>query len=400
MIILQINSVCGPASTGRTTFELSEAINAAGHQGYVAYGEGLSDCPNSYFIGSVLDHKIHAFLSRLTGLQGYYSILATNKLLKYIESISPDVVHLRNLHSNYINISRLTKYLARKNIAVVLTLHDCFFYTGKCSHYTISKCDGWKKECGKCPRIDMDNKSWFFDRTKKMLADKRSGFTSIPRLAVVGVSKWITNEAKKSFLSSATYLETIYNWVDIDIFKPSQSDLRKRLNIKNKFVILGVSSGWDASKGLGDFIDIAGRLDENFCILLVGDLAVAANLPDNIIHIKKTNSVRQLAEYYSMADVFFNPSIEESFGKVTVEALACGTPVIVYNTTACPELVGDRCGGVVELYDKKGALKLIMEVFLRTKSFYSDSCVKFASKRFTKEEGVKRYLDLYKKISE
>jgi glycosyltransferase involved in cell wall biosynthesis len=399
VVILQINSVCNSSnSTGRTTFELTEAINAAGHDGYVAYGEGYSDYPNAYFIGNILDHKIHAFLSRLTGLQGYFSNLATKKLINHIESISPDIVHLRNLHSNYINIHKLIKYLATNNIAVVLTLHDCFFYTGKCAHYTNSDCDGWKKECGNCPRLQMDNKSWYFDRTKKMLMDKRNSFNSIPRLAVVGVSEWITKEAKSSILSKATYLETIYNWVDIEVFKPTKSNLREELNLEDKFVILGVASLWNNSKGLDDFIDIANRLDNRFSILLVGKLSEDIILPANVLHIKRTNSVSKLVKYYSLADVFFNPSIEESFGKVTVESLACGTPVIVYKTTACPELVGDRCGGVVDLYDIKGVYKLVMEMYSNKKPFYSSSCVSFVHKKFTKKEGVKKYLKMYKKL--
>lgn len=400
MIILQINSVCNSSnSTGRTTFELTEAINAAGHDGYVAYGEGYSDYPNTYFIGSTLDHKIHAFLSRLTGLQGYFSNLATKKLINYIKSISPDVVHLRNLHSNYINIHKLIHYLATNNIAVVVTLHDCFFYTGKCAHYTISDCDGWKKECGNCPRLQMDNKSWYFDRTKKMLMDKRNSFNSIPRLAVVGVSKWITKEAQSSILSKATCIETIYNWVDIELFKPTKSNLRKKLNLEDKFIILGVASKWNNSKGLDDFINIANQLDNRFFILLVGELSEDVILPENVMHIKRIKHVSELVKYYSMADVFFNPSIEESFGKVTVESLACGTPVIVYKTTACPELVGDRCGGVVDLHDTKGAYKLIMEIHSKKKSFYSSSCISFVHKKFTKKEGVKKYLNLYKEIS-
>ena len=400
MIILQINSVCNSSnSTGRTTFELTEAINEAGHDGYVAYGEGYSDYPKAYFIGSMLDHKIHAFLSRLTGLQGYFSNLATKKLIKHIDNISPDIVHLRNLHSNYINIHKLIRYLSTNNIAVVLTLHDCFFYTGKCTHYTISDCDGWKKECGNCPRLHMDNKSWYFDRTKKMLMDKRNSFNSIPRLAVVGVSQWITKEAKSSILSKATYLETIYNWVDIEVFKPTITNLKEELNLENQFVILGVASRWNNSKGLGDFIDIANRLDDRFSIILVGEISEDIILPNNVIHIERTNSVSKLVEYFSMADVFFNPSIEESFGKVTIESLACGTPVIVYDTTACPELVGDRCGGVADLYDTNRVLELIMEIHFNKKSFYSSSCVRFVHKQFTKKEGVKKYLNLYERIS-
>lgn len=393
--ILQINAVCGIASTGRLTQELAEAIEQAGHQSFVAYSMGTSNYSQTYLIGNWLDKKVHTFLSRIFGLPGHYSFYSTRKLLKYIETLSPDIVHLGNLHSNFVNIPMLLKYLASKDIATVVTLHDCFFYTGKCCHYTITGCYRWQEECGKCPRVHQDNISWFFDRTKKMLTDKKVGFQNIPRLAIVGVSQWVANEALKSILSTAKYIVPIYNWVDISIFKPTASMVKNILGIEQKFVILGVSTLWSESKGISDFKALAKKLDENACIVLVGKMSGQESLPNNIISIPNISNMHELVKYYSMADVFFNPSIEETFGNVTAEALACGTPVIVYNTTACPELVGERCGAVVDLHDVDTVYSITNEIHKKTKKYYSKYAVEFAHNNFEKEVCIQKYLDLY-----
>ena len=250
MKVLQINAVNGIRSTGRIITEISDYLNNNGHEGYVAYSVGLAYM-KGYQIGTSFDKKVHALCSRAFGNQSYYSRISTKKLIKYIANIRPDVIHLHNLHDNYINLKLLLDFLAIKDIPTVVTLHDCWFYTGKCTHYTVDNCYKWKIECGKCPRLRKDNKSWFFDRTAEMLVDKKEWFGSIPRLAVVGVSDWITNEAKDSLLSTGNIITRIYNWIDLDIFKPvGTTSLRKKLNLENKYIILGVSSGWSKAKGL------------------------------------------------------------------------------------------------------------------------------------------------------
>jgi glycosyltransferase involved in cell wall biosynthesis len=399
MKVLQINAVSGIRSTGRTCVEIADYLNKNGDEGYIAYSEGPSYI-KGYKIGLTFEKKIHGLLSRICGTQAYFSKIGTRKLINYMERIKPDVVHLRNLHGNYINLELLLTYLAENDIPTVLTLHDCWFYTGKCSHYTVDNCCKWQTECFDCPRIHKDNPSWFLDRTKKMHRDKKNWFSRIPRLAVVGVSDWIANEAKKSLLSSAKIVTRIYNWIDLDAFKPVSTDkLRYKLGLENKFIILGVASGWSNNKGLNKFVELAGLITEDMIIILMGAMKVDVELPANIIHIQETHDVDELVKYYSMADVLVNFSPEESFGKVTAEALACGTPAIVINSTANPELVGEGCGYIVEKDDIEKIVEHIFTIQSRGKSCYTRQCIKYVKNNFSKDDRIKDYLKIYRQIT-
>lgn len=395
MKIIQINAVNGLRSTGRTSVELADYLNDGGHDCYIAYSTGLPYY-KGFKIGNPIDTKFHGLFSRLSGKQSYFSKNATQELLDYIEKINPDIVHLRNLHANYINLEMLLKFLTFKDIATVLTLHDCWFYTGKCTHYTIDECDNWKSGCGNCPRLKKDNPSWFFDRTITMFKDKKELFNKIPRLAVVGVSDWITNEAEDSLLKSANILTRIYNWIDLEVFKPRKNNTkRNKLQLNDKFIILGVASGWSNSKGLDKFIELSKIINNDMKIVLIGNVDEEYELPNTIFHMKETHNVTELVDYYSAADVLLNLSPEETFGKVTAESLACGTPTITLNSTANPELIGERCGYVVEndineVHDK------IVKVKNNGKSFYSKSCINFAKSKFKKEDRINDYINLYK----
>lgn len=399
MKVLQINAVNGYSSTGRTVWELNQSLESRGITGYVAYSQSIVGCDGQYKIGNRYDQKMHAFMSRLFGKQGYFSKRTTKKLIKWIDDIQPDIIHLRNLHSNYINLEILLTYIAQKDIPTVLTLHDCWFYTGKCTHYTLDNCHKWKKNCGNCPRLKKDNKSWFFDRTPIMLNDKKKWFDSISRLAVVGVSKWISNEAKKSILSSSIEIETIYNWIDLDKFYPRfYSTMKKDLELNDKFIILGVASNWNNAKGLDLFIELANYISEDEVIVLVGKLPEQINLPDNIVNVSETHEVEVLAEIYSIADVFLNLSLEESFGKVSAESLACGTPVISNRYTANPELVAKNCGYILEEITIKEIIKKYKLIKKQKKCSFSSSCVKHAENNFDKNQRVEDYITLYKKM--
>ena len=400
MKIMQINAVCNIGSTGRTTIELADVLKEYGHEYFIVYSEKLKygEHENLYRIGTPLDKKVHAFLSRLFGLQAYFSHLATYKLLKYIDRIKPEIITLRNLHGNYINLKMLLNYIAKRNIPTVAVLHDCWFYTGKCCHYTTEGCQKWQTGCYSCPKLKKDNKSWFFDRTKKVYKDKKRLFGKINNLAVIGVSDWVTNEAKKSFFKDARIVKRIYNWVHTDIFKPTESNLRDTLNLNGKFVILGVVSGWVLEKGTLDFIKLSEKLASDFKIVLVGKINAEIKLPDNIINLKETDNLAELAKYYSMADLFLNLSYQETFGKVTAEALSCGTPAIVYDTTACPELIGENCGYVVPVSDVEALYEKILKISENGKSFYSDFCIKHARENFEYKKNALEYIDLYKEM--
>lgn len=398
MKVLQINAVSGIRSTGRICVEISDYLSKNGDKGYIAYSGGIP-YKKGYKIGTPFEIKLHGLFSRIFGLQTYFSRKGTRKLLNYMDDLKPDVVHLHNLHANYINLKLLLTYLAEHDVPTVLTLHDCWFYTGKCCHYTIQNCFKWQSECFDCPRIHKDNPSWFLDRTKKMYRNKKEWFGKIPRLAVVGVSDWITNEARMSFLSSAKILTRIYNWIDIEVFKPVNTDeLRHKLGLENKFIVLAVASGWSNNKGLDKIIDLAGKIPEDMKIILVGNMRKSVNLPGNIIHIEETHNVNKLVEYYSMADVFINLSLEETFGKVTAEALACGTPVIVIKSTANPELVGEKCGYVLEEINITDLLNILLKVRENKKEYYSEYCKDFAYRNFNIHYRLTEHTDIYKEI--
>lgn len=401
MKVFQINAVYNLSSTGRTSTELHQSLLSRGIDSYVAYATtNKPDDENLYVIGNENDRKLHALLSRVTGKQGYYSKAATKRLLKYMDSVSPDIVHIRNLHGNYINLPMLLEYLAKKNIATVATLHDFFFLTGKCVYFTASGCDKWQTGCGKCPNLQNGNPTWLFDRTALMFSDKKRLFGNIPRLAFVGVSKWVADEASKSPIARAAAITTsIYNWIDFNMFKPVDTDeIKKENGLDGSFVILGVSAIWETRKGLDKFLELSKHLQDDEKILLIGNMPDDVKLPDNIISIRKTDSMDELVKYYNCADVFLTFSLEETFGKVSAEALSCGTPVICYNSTANPELVGERCGYVVEKNDFEGVINAIKTVRKNGKSYYSDSCIKYAKEKFDKEKNIEQYIELYKKL--
>lgn len=398
MKILQINAVSGIRSTGRTCAEIADYLNKNGDEGYVAYSDGLP-YNKGYKIGTLLEIKLHGLFSRISGLPGYFSKKGTRKFLRYLGELAPDIVHLRNLHGNFINLELLLTYLADHDIPTVLTLHDCWFYTGKCCHYTVETCFKWKRECSNCPRVRKDNPSWFLDRTRKMYQDKKKWFQKIPRLAVVGTSDWVTHEAKQSLLASAKIVTRIYNWVDLEVFKPvNADDLRCKLGLKNQFVILGIASGWSEHKGLNKFIELSSLIENDMSLILVGNISSGKCLPKNIIHIKETQDVNELVRYYSVADVLVNLSIEETFGKVTAEALACGTPAIVINSTANPELVGEGCGYIVGKYDIRAVVQSILDIRKQGKSVYSQNCRRYAQSHFDKNNRMLDYVALYERL--
>lgn len=398
MRVAQINATSHRGSTGSLTSQLQRAVIRSGGECrcYAAQVQNREQC---FEVGTEFGRKIHALLSRVTGLQGYFSRFATAKLIRELKQYKPDVVHLHNLHANYLHFPMLFNYLKKNRVATFVTLHDCFLFTGKCSHYLHDGCDKWQSACGNCPRLKKDNASWFFDRTNKMFRDKKRWFTSLKNLNVIGVSKWITNEASKSFLQCAKVLDAVYNWVDLDCFVPAKEiKLRDEFGLCGKVVILGVSAYWKTEKGLDDFVALSKELDSRYAVVLVGDVSQEKIAGTSIISIPPVSDARELARYYNMADVFVNASVQETFGLTTAEALACGTPCVVYNKTACPELIGPGCGYVVEDYD---ALKTqVCSVAGGGKKVFEQACRSYAEEMFSAEKNIQKYIALYVKSIE
>ena len=400
MKILMISGIYGSRSSGRSMKELTEKCRQNGHTVYIVTPQKFCDDKDFYRIGTTLDHKIHALFSRAFGKQAYYSKGATKKLLKLIDEKNPDVIHVQVLHGNFIHFNHFFKEVAKRKIPVVFVLDDCWLFTGKCSHFTSAKCYKWQTGCQKCPQLQSCNPTWFFDRTKKMYSDKKAVYESLERFGVVAVSDWLLSEAKKSIMGKATVIKRIYNSIDVDTFRPIESNLRQQLGLEDKFVVLGVATCLDESKGLSLFKDLASKMPENYRIVFVGGLPQNTELPENIMHVGHTESVEELAKYYSMADVFVQMSVEETFGKVTAEALSCGTPAIVFNSTANPELIGENCGYVVEPKDVDGVLEKLKEIEAMGKAFYTENCRKFIVESMNKETTLSEFIDVYKELIE
>ncbi|MBO5944138.1 MAG: glycosyltransferase [Clostridia bacterium] len=401
MKILQINAVYNIGSTGRNTTELHYALLQREFESYVACSmSGSANEDRLFMIGDKKDRKIHALLSRLSGKQAYFSKNATKKLIKFMEKIKPDVVHLGNLHANFINLPLLLKYLDEKDIATVITLHDFWFMTGKCVHFIEADCYKWKTECKNCPNLQSGNSSWFFDRTKKMFNDKLSLISKIKRLAVIGVSDWVTVSAKKSpIFKNAKIIKKIYNWVDFESFRPKDiSQLKDKLGITNEFVVLGVATIWDERKDLNSFVKLSEQLPENSKIVIVGSIPEGIKLPDNMIAVGRTESVEELVDYYNLADVFVTLSAEETFGKVSVESLGCGTPVVCYKATANIEVVGEGCGYLVEKGNLDGIGEAINKIYVDGKEKYSGNCINFARSNFDKKKLIDEHIALYNEL--
>lgn len=386
MKVVQINC-SSSGSTGNIAKAIHKELLKNGDESYIFYGIGNPTEKNMIRVGNYFSLHSHSVLSRNLGKQGYFSYMSTQKMISKIKGINPDIVHLHNLHGSYLNLPLLFKYLKKSGKRVIITLHDCWLFTGKCPHFTVANCYRWKDSCGGCVQLSTYPRSKI-DTTEKCLRDKKewlSGFGD--KLKIITVSNWLRDTARRSFLSQYP-IETIYNGIDTDIFHPVDgSGIREKYNIQDKFMILGVSSNWNEQKGLGEFVKLSEQISDNEVIVLVGlTEAQIKEMPSNIIGITRTENANELAKLYSAADVFVNTSKEETFGLVTAEAMACGTPVIVYDSTACGEIVTEDDGYVLKK-DESDALIYIQK--LKDES-------KHPKNIFAKEQMVKSYMDLYR----
>jgi putative colanic acid biosynthesis glycosyltransferase len=400
MKVLQINSVCGTGSTGRIAVQISDYLNQQDVENYIAYGFGKSGRPNTFCFGNSLDAHLHSFFSRKLGWQGKMSHIPTWQLIRYMERINPDIVHLHNIHGHYLNYEMLFQYLKKKNCQVVWTFHDCWPVTGKCAHFTEVKCEKWKTGCFECPQLDRYPDSER-DRSRKSYLEKKEAFTSIPNLHIVTVSNWLKSVVEASFLGKAD-VRSIYNGIDTERFSYQDSSIREQYQLQGKFIILSLASVWNKGKGLERFIALSKKLQKDEMIVLIGVTPDQQKcLPKNIIGLPRISDQIVLTQWYSTADVYINFSIEETFGLVVAEAMACGTPAIVMNSTACPEVVDSDTGFVVEPMDIDEVQAAIETIKARGKDVYSLKCRERIQKQFSilkmQEMYWNMYIDLGKK---
>lgn len=396
MKIVHINATYGVGSTGQIVRDLHESALCAGQESYAYWATAAKtnkETRNVYRIGNVFDHKLHALLRRLGGLQGDYSRNSTVRFCKKLRKLNPDVVHLHNLHSNYINVPILLNHLANMQVDVVITLHDCWFLTGYCTHYLPYKCQNWQQNCVNCPAMSTN---WKKHQVQKRKACLQEAFARMKRVKLIGVSPWITEVGSKAIQGDRITAECIYNWVDTDIFQPIDCSARIKQEYKippHHKIVLGVAQGWSKEKGIIEFLRIAEKFVKSVTVLLVGD---RLNAPDreNVRYLGHKKQ-QDLVELYSSADVFVNPSRMETFGLVTVEAMACGTPVVCYDNTSFKFIVPKQCGIVVHDGDISAMISATEKILDIDKENFSELCRNCSTTKFSKQLQISKYLEYY-----
>lgn len=394
MKIVAINTLPA-ASTGGIMLGIGKIAEKHGHM-YTAFAGNWKGFPakdNRYHIfGFRSENMLSALLARLTGLQNCFSVFGTIQLLKQIDRIKPDLIQLNNLHLNVINVPMLFRYLKKHRIPVFWTLHDCWTFTGHCPHFESIGCDKWKTGCYSCP-IYRSYPASTFDNSAMMFRKKKKWYGSMERLCFIATSDWVHRQLQNSFLKHHLSI-VIKNGIDLNVFKPSHSDFRKKNHCENKYLVLGVSFVWNKKKGLDVFCRLSEDLPDNYQVILVGvDEMLKNTLPSGIISIQRTQNQQELAELYSAADVFVNPTLEDTFPTVNLESLACGTPVVTFRSGGSGECLDDTCGAVVEKNDVT-ALRREITRACEEKIYSEDACVLRAG-RFDMWECYEKYIRLY-----
>lgn len=401
MKIVEINCI-NYSSTGNIMLNIAKLGREAGLEIYTCCKNSrrsqMFKCENHVYIGYRLERIISEQLSYITGLKDNFNFIGTFLFIKKLKEIKPDLIHLHVIHDTYINLDMLFKCISKNNIPVIYTFHDAWGITGGCPHFENIGCDKWKDGCYNCAQYKSYPESYIFDTSKMLWNKKKKWLNSINDLTIVCPSLWMSKHVENSYVSNRRCV-VINNGINLDIFKPTNSDFRKKYNLIDKYVILGVANKWSNKKGLDTFIKLSSEMDDRYAFVLVGTNKEVDNiLPNNIISIHKTYDQKELAAIYTTSDLYLNPTVEDNFPTVNIESLACGTPVLTYNTGGSPEIIDDTCGCVVE----KGSISKLKEEIERicvNKPYSKESCLNKA-KQFNAIDKYKEYIDLYKEMIE
>ena len=398
--LLQINETLNIGSTGRIASQIGDRAMSLGWNSVIAYGREGKDCASKVIkLGTKGSILWHVAQTRLFDRHGLESKAATRQLICEIEQVKPSIIHLHNIHGYFLNYELLFRYLSTANTPIIWTLHDCWPITGHCSFFEGIGCDKWRFGCGRCPYLKDYPRSFLVDRSKKNFLQKKKAFTSPDNLTIVPVSEWLGELVRQSFLGKYP-VKVIHNGTDINVFTPQESSLRKKYEIDHETIVLGVASVWHERKGLNDFVKLSE--DDKIKVILVGVTAdVKKRLPNSIIAINRTNSQKELAELYSGADVFVNPTYDDNFPTTNIESLACGTPVITYRTGGSPEAIDEKTGWVVEKGNIDGLKRIILNIgeengdkIISRRKLCRERAVMY----YNKEDRFQDYIELYKEL--
>lgn len=377
MRIAEINYTLN-GSTGTIMRNVSSKFREDGHDVHVFIPKSRTNLRvrnnEDIIFGTITERLFGIVLARLIGYDGFSHVFSTLSLVRKLRRFSPDIVHIHNLHLTYVNIPLLSSFIKKHGIRVIWTFHDCWPLTGHCPHFILSRCEKWQHGCYSCPSYKEYPKS-LVDDSKRMFKLKKRCFGGMSNLHIVTPSEWLKGCVSRSFLKSKRCY-VINNGIDLSVFSPKESDFREKYNIGTKLLILGVSSNWGYKKGLDTFVKLREDLPENdYAIVLVGvSSKLASEIPSSIICIERTSDACQLAKIYSSADVFCNPTREDNFPTVNIEALACGTPVVTYSVGGSAEIIDETCGAAVEPENYHTLLSILADKE-RLKRFDKTSCV-------------------------
>lgn len=399
MIIVEINATRN-GSTGLIMYKIAEVARENEIQVFTIYGgrrgEKKYSDDHNIMASSYFDHTIHRLIGKITGYNDLLSKNSTRKVIKRIQAINPDIIHLHIVHGHYLCFMDLFKYLDKINKPVIWTLHDCWAFTGRCPHFVLSRCNKWKTGCYDCPYPKNNYPASIVDKSRQLWNLKKRVFCKIKDMTIVTPSAWLARLVGQSFLKNYPTI-VINNGIDLNVFKPTPSNFKQINNMVSSFVILGVANCWNRRKGIDVFVRLAAELPNKYKIVLVGtNKTVDENLPKNIVSIHRTANQSQLAELYSTADLFVNPTREDNFPTVNIEALACGTPVLTFKTGGSPEIIDETCGCSIEQDDYDSLIHEIKRI-CTTRPYNEESCINRA-KRYDMDYKYNEYVELYKKI--
>lgn len=405
--LFQINTVCNSGSTGRIAENIGLLALSQGWESIIAYGHGqVKSASTAYKIGSESAFYWNTAVARVLDNDGFCYGNNTKRLLDYIKKVKPDVIHLHNLHGFYLNITELLTALSKLNVPIFWTLHDCWSFTGHCPHFEYVGCQKWLTQCEHCPKKKDYPSSWGLDQSRRHYIEKKRLVGALKNLTLVTPSLWLARLVKLSFLKSFPVV-VINNGIDLGTFYPRNSvALRQRFSLENKKVILGVTGAWTELKGLRFMVEQSERYSaEEYQVVLVGLTAKQKKqLPSTILGLERTESIDELATLYSMAEVYVNPTLEDNFPTTNLEALACGTPVVTFDTGGSKEAIIESNGSTSGAYglvtkarNTKALCEAIDEVLKNGKAYYTKNCVTRARTLYQAEDCNKQYMELYLK---
>lgn len=398
--LLQINPVIKEnTSTGKIMRTLGELAQAAGWESYVAYSRARDGVPPHSSrlvpVGNKADLLLHWVATRLFDAHGLASRLATRRFVARLRELNPDVIHIHNIHGYFLNYKILSRALAQMGKPVVWTVHDCWLYTGHCYHYASAGCERWKTGCHHCPQKKAFPASWLLDRSRRNWEDKKKAFCSIPGLTLVTVSRWMKGEIAQSFLGRVR-CEVIHNGIDLDTFRPSPS---AETALAYGTYYLAVASIWLPEKGLQDLEKLSSVLDADERLVVVGKRPSGHRFPRNVVCLERTADAAALAALYTEAVALVNPTWQDNYPTVNMEAIACGTPVVSYRTGGSPESITPRTGRVVEQGDVEGLAEALHAIRRQGKEHFSEACRSYALAHFRAQDRFNDYIQLYESLT-